>query len=237
MVPESSHPAVLAYSARTASSVAIDFSELHPVPIFWFHDEAELISQVGLRRPVALVVAGNEDNVATIRVCYSLRRVSESPIHVISSTMSESEITLSMSLGATTVNTPQVAPSAIAQLVRRCLKLSFQPRDESQPNVLRVAGLELDLDRRRLTVRGNRVDLTRTEFQLLAMLVAAAGSVIGRDELVAKVWGPNWFGVENVLDTHLAHLRRKLSPHGLGRSIVNVRSVGFYFEPNELGTT
>jgi DNA-binding response OmpR family regulator len=236
MVPELLPPVVLCYSARTAASLVIDLAELHPIPVSWLHDETELLSQVGLSRQVAIVVAGNEDNIATIRLCYSLRRVCECPIHVISSTMSESEIILCVSLGATTVNTPLVAPAVITQLIRQFLKLSVQPRDETQPNVVRITGMELDLGRRRLAICGIRVDLTRTEFQLLALLVTAAGSVITRDELVAKVWGPNWFGVENVLDTHLAHLRRKLSTHGFAQSIVNVRGVGFYFEPKEART-
>jgi DNA-binding response OmpR family regulator len=174
MVPELLPPVVLCYSARTAASLVIDLAELHPIPVSWLHDETELLSQVGLSRQVAIVVAGNEDNIATIRLCYSLRRVCECPIHVISSTMSESEIILCVSLGATTVNTPLVAPAVITQLIRQFLKLSVQPRDETQPNVVRITGMELDLGRRRLAICGIRVDLTRTEFQLLALLVTAA---------------------------------------------------------------
>jgi DNA-binding response OmpR family regulator len=64
-------------------------------------------------------------------------------------------------------------------------------------------------------VHGKPVTLTRAEFGLLVLLVSASGSIVAREMLVAKVWGENWFGVENVLDTHLAHLRRKPSARGL----------------------
>jgi DNA-binding response OmpR family regulator len=233
MVRVSLQPLVLAYSARNSSSLAIDLSDLAPISVRWLHDESVLLTEVGMAGPVAVVVAGNEDNISAMRVCYSVRQVTEAPVHLISSTMSPSEITLAHSLGATSVNTPLVAPAVITQLVRQFLQLTVKPGAEIPVRQLKLAGLELDLGRRQLAIRGNVVRLTRTEFQLLATLMAASGSVVTREELVGNVWGQNWFGVENVLDTHLAHLRRKLGEHGFQHAIVNVRGVGFYFEPKE----
>jgi two-component system, OmpR family, response regulator len=233
MVPVSLQPLVVAYSARTSSSLAIDLSDLAPISVRWLHDVPALLAEVGLAGPVAVVVAGNEDNIAAMRVCYSVRQVTEAPVHLISSTMSPSEITLAHSLGATTVNTPLVAPAVITQLVRQFLQLTVKAGSEIPTRQLKFAGLELDLGRRQLAIRGNLVKLTKTEFQLLSVLASSTGSVVSREELVANVWGQNWFGVENVLDTHLAHLRRKLGEHGFQHAIVNVRGVGFYFDPKE----
>jgi DNA-binding response OmpR family regulator len=213
--------------------MAIDLSDLAPIAVRWLHDPSVLLAEVSLMGPVAVVVAGNEDNIAAMRVCYSVRQVTEAPIHLISSTMSASEITLAQSLGASTVNTPLIAPAVITQLVRQFLQLTVRPAAEIPARQLKLGGLELDLGRRQLAIRGKPVKLTRTEFQLLAMLASATGSVVNREELVAKVWGENWFGVENVLDTHLAHLRRKLGENGFQHAIVNVRGVGFYFDPSE----
>ena len=98
-----------------------------------------------------------------------------------------------------------------------------------------MGGFELDLSKRILRINGKIVPLTRTEFDLLLTLVESAGTVVSRANLVGNVWGKNWFGVENVLDTHLTHLRRKIGVFGSYRSIVNVRGVGFYFEPNNIG--
>ena len=231
MTSLSLHPIVLAFAANLPLGVTTDLSGLHPIPIQWIYDLKEMISEAGRIDPTSMVVVGDGDNIASLRTCYALRQVCVAPLHLISSTMSESEGNLALSLGATTVNGPSTAPSVISQFVKQLLRMAIEFQGES-PKLFDIGRMQLDLGRRKVCIDGKPVALTRTEFDLLMLLVKAAGSVVSRSDLVARVWGANWFGVENVLDTHLAHLRRKLADRGFDRAIVNVRGVGFYFEPS-----
>jgi hypothetical protein len=88
MVSVSLQPLVLAYSARVSSALAIDLSDLAPISVRWLHDVSVLLAGVRLTGPTAVVVAGNEDNIAAMRVCSAVRQVTEAPVHLISSAMS-----------------------------------------------------------------------------------------------------------------------------------------------------
>jgi two-component system alkaline phosphatase synthesis response regulator PhoP len=80
------------------------------------------------------------------------------------------------------------------------------------PQLLRLGALALDLDQRTLTVDGNPVDLTRTEFTLLQILMTNPGHTFTRDELLEKSMGYAYEGMGRTLDTHISNLRKKIEP-------------------------
>ena len=84
---------------------------------------------------------------------------------------------------------------------------------------------------RRAWLDDEPVELRAKEFDLLAALVAQAGSVVTREQLMSEVWDEHWFGSTKTLDVHIAALRRKLDsgPDGLSR-ITTLRGVGYRFE-------
>jgi DNA-binding response OmpR family regulator len=234
MMTPSTPSLVLAFAFDRPLVGDTDLSGLNPIPVRWHFDFQELLVEVGLAKPTAVVVLCRGDHVESLRTCYALRQATSAPLHLLSLTMSESEANLASSLGVTTVQTASFGALIVVQLIKQFIELSAQTLIEEPPKTFEVAGMSLDLPRRQLWIQGARIALTRTEFELFASLVRAAGAVITRAKLVAIVWGENWFGVENVLDTHLAHLRRKLAGSGFDRTIVNVRGVGFYFETRNI---
>ena len=78
-----------------------------------------------------------------------------------------------------------------------------------------------------MVVGGAKVDLTRIEFDLLDTLTASPTLVFSRTQLLEKVWGPNWFGDEHIVDVHVANLRRKLDLPDQRSLIRTVRGVGY----------
>jgi two-component system, OmpR family, response regulator RegX3 len=83
-------------------------------------------------------------------------------------------------------------------------------------------------------VDDNELDLSRKEFDLLTVLAEAAGRVLTRDHLMARVWDENWFGPTKTLDVHIGTLRRKLGDDpAKPRYIHTVRGVGFRFATDE----
>jgi DNA-binding response OmpR family regulator len=99
------------------------------------------------------------------------------------------------------------------------------------PAEMAARGVRLDADARRVFKNGEEVTLTPKEFDLLALLLANAGSVVRRERLMSEVWDENWFGSTKTLDVHMSALRRKLGDDGADPELITtVRGVGFRFE-------
>jgi DNA-binding response OmpR family regulator len=101
----------------------------------------------------------------------------------------------------------------------------FSPAEES---VRRLAELEVDEESREVRVDGAVVDLTRTEFDLLAALASRPGRVLQRETLLREVWQTDWEGNLRLVEAHMSNLRRKLVAAGLNSpEIRTVRGVGY----------
>ena len=93
-----------------------------------------------------------------------------------------------------------------------------------------IGAVAIDPSARTATLDGQRLDLTRKEFDLLALLMANAGAVVTRERLIDEVWDVNWFGSTKTLDVHVSGLRRKLGDDAAApRYLHTVRGVGFRF--------
>jgi DNA-binding response OmpR family regulator len=114
-----------------------------------------------------------------------------------------------------------VKPFSPRELVARVKALLRRPR-AAMPSAS-SASVVVDPARRVATVRGNAIVLTATEFDILAVLARDPGVVISRDQLLDRVWGPEFIGDDHLVDVHVANLRRKI---GDG-FIETVRGVGY----------
>jgi DNA-binding response OmpR family regulator len=91
-------------------------------------------------------------------------------------------------------------------------------------------GLALDLERHQAILDGQPLDLTRREFDLLAFLARHPGRVYSREELLERVWGPEFMGTARTVDQHVAQLREKLQEDPkLPRFLETLRGVGYRF--------
>jgi DNA-binding response OmpR family regulator len=118
-----------------------------------------------------------------------------------------------------------VKPFSFAELAARLRALDRRPKPSATE--LRSDALSLDLIRRTATARGERLDLTPTEFSLLAALLREHGAPISRRALLREVWGYEFDPGTNVVDVHVNRLRRKLEDRGLTGVIRTVRGSGY----------
>lgn len=95
------------------------------------------------------------------------------------------------------------------------------------PATLAVGSVALDPDRREVTVGGSPIALTAREFDVLALLMAHAGSVLTRERIAHEALGYEYVGDTNNVDVHIAHLRAKIEDAGGARIIQTVRGVGY----------
>ena len=164
-------------------------------------------------------------------VCRELRRSSDVPIIMLTARGEETDRVVGLELGADDyVVKPFSAREVIARIgavLRRTSAATAAPREDG---AVQIGELRLDRARRGVTLRGQEIDLTRREFELLALLMSQAGSVISREQLMDEVWDVNWFGSTKTLDVHVSSLRKKLGEGSdTPRFIHTVRGVGFRF--------
>jgi DNA-binding response OmpR family regulator len=160
-------------------------------------------------------------------VIRELRRTSNVPIVVLTARADEADRIVGLELGADDYVTKPFSPKELVARVRAVIRrATATPRQE----VLRVADVEIDLPRMRVTVAGRQVDLTPTEFQILAALASEPGRVFTRGQLLDAVHGVAIESYERAIDAHVKNIRRKLEPTpGSPRYILTVHGVGYRF--------
>lgn len=119
--------------------------------------------------------------------------------------------------GATGAGTAATSPAGDSA------KTSASP----SPTALTVGSVALDPDRREVTVGGSPIVLTAREFDVLALLMAHAGTVLTRERIAHEALGYDYVGDTNNVDVHIAHLRAKIEDSGSARIIQTVRGVGY----------
>ncbi len=166
-----------------------------------------------------------------IEVCQQMRSLKPVPIIMVTARDSEVDIVLGLELGASDyVAKPFRLRELVARMravLRRGVAVS-----EHQDEVLAVGPVRLDSGRREVTVNEVPVDLSRKEFDLLALLMSHSGQVVTRDWCIDRLWWDQELTDTRTLDTHIKRLRRKVEPDPANpRHLVTVRGVGFRFEP------
>lgn len=168
-------------------------------------------------------------------VCRALRERSPVPIIILTARGLETDRVVGLELGA---DDYVVKPFGVAELVARMRAVLRRASDSSSDTQDEIVVGNVVLDSRTWSVEqeGRTVAVTRREFELLRILMAHAGTVLSREQLMEEVWDSNWFGPTKTLDVHVSSLRKKLDDDPNNPAYIHtVRGVGFRFSsPEEL---
>lgn len=116
------------------------------------------------------------------------------------------------------------------ELVARVRAVLRRASPETTDEVIKVGDLSVNPDKRTVTRSGEPLDLTSLEFDLLLVFAANPGRVFRRDDLLDRVWGRDFVGVDRVVDVHVSNLRQKLEPDPANpRYLLTLRRVGYKF--------
>jgi len=159
-----------------------------------------------------------------IAVCHSLRaRDLSTPILMLTARDGLADRVKGLSIGADDYLTK---PFAFAELLARIRALLRRSRN-ARPAVLRVGDLALDPANRRVTRAGAPVTLTSKEFAILEVLMRSAGEIVSRTSLVERVWDEASEVLDNLVDVHLSHLRKKIDLGDRPPLIHTIRGFGY----------
>ncbi|HST50283.1 response regulator [Jatrophihabitans sp.] len=194
---------------------------------------ADGIAAVRDRQPDVVTLDLNLPDLDGIEVCRRIREITDAYVVMLTARPDEIDRLMGLEIGADDYLTKPFSPrelrARIAAMLRRprtaggSVSVLLAPAE-----TLRHGGLEVDVEGRLAILDGKELDLTRTEFDLLATLLSGPRRVWPRETLLRTVWGTDWVSDGHLVEVHMANLRRKLGddPRS-GRYIRTVRGVGY----------
>jgi len=167
--------------------------------------------------------------ISGIDVCRTIRMTSDVPIIMLTAKVGEANVVVGLESGADDyIAKPFSTPELLARL-RSVLRRhrAVEPEDA----MLSCDGLDMDVERHRVTVDGRPVEMPLREFELLELLMRNVGRVLTRRQIIERVWGADYYGDTKTLDVHVRRLRAKIEKDPAHpKRLVTVRGLGYRLE-------
>lgn len=160
------------------------------------------------KRPDLVILDLNLPGMDGLDVAREIRRKANTPLIMLTARVEETDQLIGLELGADDYIPKPFSPRVVVARVRALLRRSSQ--DTTQAQVVRIADLEIDLDGYTVIQNGEPIELTPTEFNLLAKLAANPGRAFSRLQLLEASQGNAYEGYERTIDAHIKNLRAKI---------------------------
>lgn len=191
-------------------------------------DGERALAVIQIEKPDLVVLDLGLPGMDGLDVCRSIRKTSNLPIIMLTARDEETDKLVGLELGADDYITKPFSPKELVARVRSVLRRSELVQEGRE--VIRVGDVTLDLPRMQVTVSGEEIELTATEFQLLQALASQPGRIFTRSQLLNAVHGVAIESYERAIDAHIKNIRRKLEPFPHEpRYIQTVYGVGYRF--------
>ncbi|GIL35468.1 response regulator transcription factor [Phycicoccus sp. MAQZ13P-2] len=193
--------------------------------------DGESALAAALRQPDLVVLDLGLPKMDGLEVCRRLRQEGSGvPVLILTARADEVDTVVGLDAGADDYVTKPFRLAELLARARALLRRGVVEAAEDEGEQL----IDIDPDGRRVFLRGEEVQLTGKEFELLRVLVANEGKVVSREKLMRDVWDSAWYGSTKTLDMHISVLRRKLGDDAASpRYITTIRGLGFRFDSPE----
>ncbi len=198
------------------------------------HDGSEGLSIAKARSPRFVVLDVMLPGMDGWEVCKALRKISEVPILILTARAEEMDRVVGLSIGADDYVVKPFSPRELVERVKAILRRSG-PTAVATTAVLQYGSLMLDPEKRRVSIDGELVALTPSEFTLLETLMGSPGRVYTRSDLLSRLYVGGESVVDRVVDVHIGKLRRKIEPDtSQPHFIETVHGIGYRFTDAEI---
>ena len=178
-------------------------------------------------RPRLVVLDVGLPGIDGLEVCRRLQAGDrQTPVIFLTARDSEIDRVLGLEMGGDDYLTKPFSPRELVARVKAVLRRTDSA--VAAPEIIELGGLVIDLGRREVRARGEVVDLTTKEFELLRHLAERRGLALSRQQILDGVWGHGWYGDPRTVDVHVAQVRKKV---GDAVAITTVRGVGYRLDP------
>ncbi len=180
-------------------------------------------------RPDFVVLDLNLPGIDGLDIARIIRKESDVPLIMLTARVEETDRLIGLELGADDYITKPFSPRELVARVRAVLR---RVQGGVRPTgIIHAGDLEIDLNAFKVTRAGQPIHLTRTEFNLLAVLARNAGQTLTREQLLDHVHGIVYEGFDRSIDSHIKNMRRKIEPDPLNpRYVTTVYGIGYQFQ-------
>ena len=150
------------------------------------------------------------------------------PIIFLTARDTENDTVTGFNLGADDYISKPFSLREVMVRVRAVLRRTATSADEGEPQVLSYQGIIMNLDKKTVSIEGEDVPFTKTEFELLNLLLSERGRVFSRQELIERIWPKDVLVLDRTVDVNITRLRKKIGP--FAKCIVTRLGFGYYFD-------
>jgi len=174
------------------------------------------------------------DGMSGFRLAEKLRKDNiQTPIIFLTARETENDMLTGFSVGADDYITKPFSIKEVIARIKSIVKRDYVtfPALEADKEILAIGDLKLNLVTKEAKLKGENIILTKTEFEILSLLMQCPQKVFTREEILEKVWKNESYVLERTVDVHIARLRKKLDEYGA--CITNRSGYGYIFNDNE----
>ncbi|MFN3190364.1 MAG: response regulator [Aureliella sp.] len=216
---------------RSLSDILLYNLEREGFNVFRAFDGRDGIEQARLKKPDVVLLDVMLPSVSGLDVCRQLRKMKETKsagILMLTAKTEDLDQVGGFEAGADDYVVKPYSMRVLLQRINALLRRKQADDANPQGDVLKCNGVEMDLRRFQATVSGSKMELTRSEFKLLAALLANPGRAFERSELIESALGDDTLVLERTIDVHVRAIRRKLGDRA--EVVETVRGVGYRFQ-------
>ncbi|MGM9733452.1 MAG: response regulator [Prevotella sp.] len=174
------------------------------------------------------VMMGEMSGFAMAKKLKADERTANVPIIFLTARDTENDTVTGFNLGADDYISKPFSIREVLVRIRAVLRRTAPQQEDSDRNILKYQGLELDLDKKTVSIEGQQVAFTKTEFELLHTLLDEKGRVFSRQELINRIWPSDVLVLDRTVDVNITRLRKKIGP--FSKCIVTRLGFGYLFE-------
>ena len=174
------------------------------------------------------VMMGEMSGFAMAKKLKADERTCNVPIIFLTARDTENDTVTGFNLGADDYISKPFSIREVMVRIRAVLRRTAPQPEENERNILKYQGLELDLDKKTVSIEGKLVAFTKTEFELLHTLLDEKGRVFSRQELINRIWPSDVLVLDRTVDVNITRLRKKIGP--FSKCIVTRLGFGYLFE-------